>query len=93
MLSRVGFDAALAPAQLVITGEGAFDRTSFAGKATGAVVRRAQAARKPVVVVAGKVDGLIGLHSLDGEGRILDADGIARLGERAARAAFGLPAP
>jgi glycerate 2-kinase len=93
VLSRVGFDAALAPAQLVITGEGAFDRTSFAGKAAGEVVRRAQAAQKPVAVVAGKVDGLIGLHTLDGEGRMLDADGIARLGEQAARAAFGLPAP
>ena len=92
VLARVGFDAALATAQLVITGEGAFDRTSLVGKASGEVVRRAQAAKKRVAVVAGKVEGLVGLHTLDGEGRVLDATAIAALGERAVREAFGLPA-
>ena len=92
VLSRVGFDAALASAELVITGEGAFDRTSLAGKAAGEVVRRAQAAKKQVAVVAGKVDGLIGLHALDGEGRMLDANAVAGLAERVVRTAFGLPA-
>src|SRR6266576_5715788 len=48
VLSRVGFDAALAKAQLVITGEGSFDRTSLVGKASGEVVRRAQAAKTRV---------------------------------------------
>src|SRR5438552_3692002 len=91
VLSRVGFDAALAKADLVITGEGSFDRTSLVGKASGEVVRRAHAAKKRVAVVAGKVEGLIGLHALDGEGRMLDAAGIAALGERATRQAFGLP--
>src|SRR5206468_237664 len=60
VLSRVGFDAALAKADLVITGEGSFDRTSLVGKASGEVVRRAHAAKKRVAVVAGKVEGLIG---------------------------------
>ncbi|HVH67800.1 MAG TPA: glycerate kinase [Gemmatimonadales bacterium] len=92
VLARVGFDAALARANLVITGEGAFDRTSLVGKASGEVVRRAQAARKRVAVVAGRVDGLAGLHALDGDGKILDASGIAALAERAVREAFGLPA-
>ena len=92
VLSRVGFDAALAKADLVLTGEGSFDRTSLVGKASGEVVRRAQAAKKRVAVVAGKVEGLIGLHALDGEGRTLDAAGVAALGERATRQAFGLPA-
>jgi glycerate kinase len=92
VLARVGFDAALASAQLVITGEGAFDRTSLVGKASGEVVRRAQAAKKRVAVVAGKVEGLVGLHALDGEGRVLDTTAIAALGERAVREAFGLPA-
>jgi glycerate 2-kinase len=92
VLARVGFDAALATAHLVITGEGAFDRTSLVGKASGEVVRRAQTAKKRVAVVAGKVDGLVGLHALDGEGRVLDATGIAALAERAVREAFGLPA-
>jgi len=92
VLSRVGFDAALAKADLVLTGEGSFDRTSLVGKASGEVVRRAQAAKKRLAVVAGKVEGLIGLHALDGEGRMLDAAGVAALGERATRQAFGLPA-
>jgi glycerate kinase len=91
VLTRVGFDAALATADVVFTGEGAFDRTSLAGKAPGEVLRRAQAADKRVVVVAGKVAGLIGIHALDGEGRTLDAAGIAQLAERATRQAFGLP--
>src|SRR5712691_2961955 len=92
VLSRVGFDAALAKADFVLTGEGSFDRTSLVGKASGEVVRRAQAAKTRVAVVAGKVEGLIGLHALDGEGRMLDAAGVAALGERATRQAFGLPA-
>ena len=92
VLSRVGFDAALAKADLVVTGEGSFDRTSFVGKASGEVVRRAQRGKKKVAVVAGKVEGLIGIHALDGEGRTLDAAGIAELAERATREAFGLPA-
>src|SRR5437870_8688312 len=93
VLGRVGFDAALAKADFVVTGEGAFDRTSLAGEASGEVVRRAQAAQKRVAVVAGKVEGLIGIHALDGEGRMLDAAGIAELAERATRQAFGLPLP
>src|SRR5213596_612815 len=79
VLSRVGFDAALAQADFVVTGEGSFDRTSLVGKASGEVVRRAQAARKKVAVVAGKVDGLIGVHALDGEGKQVDAAGLTAL--------------
>src|SRR5437660_7621720 len=92
VLARVGFDAALAKAHLVITGEGSFDRTSLVGKASGEVVRRAQSAKKRVAVIGGRVEGLIGLHALDGEVRQLDASGIAVLAERAVRQAFGLPA-
>ena len=92
VLARVGFDAALAKAQLVITGEGAFDRTSLVGKASGEVVRRAQAARKRVAVVAGKVEGLVGLHAVDGAGKVLDAPGITALAQQVVREAFGLPA-
>src|SRR5213595_2771431 len=93
VLERVGFDAALAKSDFVVTGEGSFDRTSLVGKAAGVVVRRAQAAKKRVAVVAGKVEGLIGIHALDGEGRVLDAAGIADLAERATRQALGLPLP
>src|SRR5437763_5479832 len=93
VLSRVGFDAGLAQADFVVTGEGSFDRTSLVGKASGEVVRRAQAARKKVAVVAGKIEGLIGIHALDGGGRTLDSAGIAAPAERATRPAFGLPMP
>jgi len=92
VLERVGFDAALAKADLVITGEGTFDRTSLAGKAAGEVLRRAQAAKKKVAVVAGRVVDLIGTHTVSGQGETLDLAGVAVLGERAAREALGLPA-
>jgi len=48
-----GFDAALAAADLVLTGEGRFDRTSLGGKVCGEVLRRARAARVPAGVVCG----------------------------------------
>jgi len=92
VLERVGFDAALAKADLLITGEGAFDRTSLVGKATGEVVRRAQGARKKVAVVAGTVKEVAGVHAVGGSGRPLDAAGITALAEQATREALGLPA-
>jgi glycerate kinase len=91
VLDRVGFDAALARADFVITGEGSFDRTSRLGKATGEVLRRAQAARKRIAIVAGRVSDPPEVPALSGEGRILDAPGLVALGERATREAFGLP--
>src|SRR5206468_2279775 len=86
------FDAALAKADLVITGEGIFDKTSLVGKAPGEVVRRAQAARKKVAVVAGRVEGLIGVHTVggDGDGRLLDGPALARMAEQVAREALHL---
>ena len=91
VLDRVGFDAALARADFVITGEGTFDRTSRLGKATGEVLRRAQDARKRTAIVAGRVAGAPGVPALTGDGRMLDVDGLISLGERAVREAFGLP--
>jgi glycerate 2-kinase len=91
VLARVGFDAALATADLVITGEGSFDATSLVGKVSGEVVRRAQTARKKVAVVAGVVGELLGVHAAGGEGGLLDAVGIAALAARVTREAFGLP--
>jgi glycerate kinase len=90
VLERAGFDAALAKADLVITGEGVFDRTSLVGKAPGEVVRRAQAARKKVAVVAGHVESMIGVHSIggDGGGRMLDGLALAQMAEQVAREAL-----
>src|SRR5204862_168404 len=86
------FADAVAKADLVLTGEGMFDRTSLVGKAAGEAMRRAQAARKKVVVVAARAEPFAGLHIVSGAGQTLDARAIAALGERAAREAFGLPA-
>jgi len=92
VLERAGFDAALAKADLVITAEGVFDKTSLVGKAPGEVVRRAQVARKKVAVVAGRVEGLIGVHAVggDGDGRFLDAPALAQMAEQVAREALRL---
>jgi glycerate kinase len=90
VLERVGFDAALAKADLVITAEGVFDKTSLVGKAPGEVVRRAQAAKKRVAVVAGRADGLIGVHTVagDSDGRMLDLRTLSQMAEQVAREAL-----
>lgn len=91
VFERIGFDAALATADLVLTAEGVFDRTSLVGKATGEVVRRAQAARKKVAVVAGRVENLIGVHAIGGpDGRLLDPPALTGMAEQVAREALRL---
>lgn len=63
VLDLVGFDAKLADADLVITGEGMMDEQSAAGKAPVGVARRAQAAGVPVVaLVGGRADDLDALY-------------------------------
>jgi glycerate kinase len=52
----VGLDGALEEAELVVSGEGFLDATSFAGKVVGGVLRRAERHEVPVVVVAGDGD-------------------------------------
>lgn len=52
----IGLSAALAGADLVVTGEGRFDGPSVAGKAPGEVVARAAAIGVPVALVAGSID-------------------------------------
>lgn len=54
---QAALPAALAQADLVITGEGRFDRTSTGGKVVGGVLDLAEAARVPVLLVAGQLDG------------------------------------
>ena len=51
----VGLAGRLAAADLVVTGEGRLDATSWSGKVVGGVSARARAARRPVLVVAGAV--------------------------------------
>lgn len=53
--AAVGLDAAVAAADLVVTGEGSYDATSLRGKVVGGVAARAAASAVPCVVVAGQV--------------------------------------
>jgi glycerate 2-kinase len=56
-LGRIaGLDATLAGADLVITGEGRYDRTSTAGKVAGAVLAAAGVAGVPAALVAGSIE-------------------------------------
>ena len=54
ILDLIDFEARLAGADLVITGEGSLDEQSLAGKAPIGVARAASAAGVPVVAVAGR---------------------------------------
>lgn len=56
VLDLIGFDAAVAGADLVITGEGSLDAQSLRGKAPTGVARAASRHGVPVVAVAGRVE-------------------------------------
>ncbi len=56
LLDLTGFDAALAGADLVITGEGSLDRQTLGGKAPVGVARAAAARGVPAIVAAGRVE-------------------------------------
>jgi glycerate kinase len=66
VLDLVGLDALLPGADLVVTGEGALDAQTLAGKAVTGVVRRAGAHGIPVVAVCGRLD--LTRHELAGLG-------------------------
>jgi glycerate kinase len=53
VLGAIGFDARLARADAVVSGEGRFDSQSLAGKVTGEIARRCGAAGKPLHLVVG----------------------------------------
>jgi glycerate kinase len=54
LLDLLGFDAALAGAALVVTGEGSLDRQTLSGKAPAGVARAAAAKGIPCVAVSGR---------------------------------------
>lgn len=87
VLERVGFEARLAETDAVLTGEGAWDRSSAVGKITGEVLARTAARGVPAVLVCGRLDSdpPAGVTGLDGGGEWLDAEGLRRLAARAAR--------
>ncbi len=53
---EVGFDEAVRNANIVITGEGELDDTSFTGKVVGSVVDYANDAQVPVHAIVGNID-------------------------------------
>ena len=56
VLSAIGFDAAVASHDLVVTGEGRFDWQSLRGKVISGVCTAAMAHGRPVLVLAGQLD-------------------------------------
>jgi glycerate kinase len=54
--TAAGLDAAIAGADVVLTGEGRLDRTSLRGKAPGEVARRAGLAGVPCIAIAGQAE-------------------------------------
>lgn len=81
VLDAAGFDARLARADVVVTGEGAWDAQSSMGKVVGEVVERARAKGVPVLLVAGSIAGDLppGVVGLAGGARSVDEAGLARL--------------
>jgi glycerate kinase len=74
--ARLDLDARLAEADLVVTGEGLVDATSFTGKVVGRVLQRAEAAGVDTLVLAGDVvpalaDGVLSLVERYGHERAL----------------------
>jgi len=54
--AHAGLEAALDEAELVLTGEGRLDRTSFDGKVVGGVLAACARRGLPVVVIAGEIE-------------------------------------
>jgi glycerate 2-kinase len=91
VLDLIGFPALLDGADLVVTGEGTVDATTFAGKAPSAVLEAAAAAGVRAVLFGGRVietpDG-VESYELSGEpGRA--REDLVGLGSRVASAATG----
>lgn len=88
VLEAVGFDARLARADAVVSGEGRFDAQSLRGKVVGEVASRCAGARRPLHLVVGgdsprELDGPAAISSLT-QARSLKE--MRRAGQRLARA-------
>jgi glycerate kinase len=62
--ARLGFDERLAETDLLVTGEGRLDATSFTGKVVGRALERAGAAGVETLVVAGEVAAESGIDAI-----------------------------
>jgi glycerate kinase len=61
---RLGFDERLAEVDLLVTGEGRLDATSFTGKVVGRALERAAAAGVDALIVAGEVAAESGIDAI-----------------------------
>lgn len=88
LLERVSFDDRLSRADWLITGEGAYDRTTGMGKVVEVVLRRARDRKVPAALLCGRLDDdpPEGVDARDGGGRELDARKVADLAEELAAA-------
>jgi len=91
MMERARFSAEVSRADLVVTGEGAFDAQSGMGKVTGKVIKAARGVNVPVLLVCGRVEGRIpaGVEALAGGERILTEDDLTELVAAGCRALAG----
>jgi glycerate kinase len=82
VLEAIDFDGHVLESELVVTGEGTVDETTFAGKAPGAVVERCRALGVRCVLFGGRVRGA-GAIALSGDPSRARED-LVELGERLA---------
>ena len=82
VLDLIGFDDRARGSQLVVSGEGTVDATTFEGKAPGAVARRCRALGVRCVLFGGRVEGEwdVETRALSGD-RSLAAEDLVELGE------------
>ncbi|MCZ6760028.1 MAG: glycerate kinase [Gemmatimonadetes bacterium] len=94
VLQTLGFEDALATADLVVVGEGKFDETSLWGKLSGNVLRRASQTGVPAVLVSPQVAAAdtFGAHIVTG-GAIWDREELYRRSREGIAHALSLLAP
>ena len=90
VLDTIAFDEHARRADLVVTGEGAVDRTTLAGKAPGAVARRCASLGIPCVLFGGVVRDGIDARPLSGDASCA-AEDLEALGEELGRALLERP--
>jgi len=88
VLDTIGFDALARDVQLVVTGEGTVDATTFEGKAPGAVARRCALLGVRCELFGGLVRDAVSAHALSGDPDRA-ADDLVALGERLGRVLVG----
>jgi glycerate kinase len=88
VLDLIRFDERAARAQLVVSGEGTVDATTFEGKAPGTVARRCRELGVRCVLFGGKVEGEweVETRALSGD-RSLAGEDLVQLGEELALSA------